>query len=78
MSMIKIGAPKISQSEKLNALNAAPRAVQTTTTKKQNEIPRNTLMTQAQKKEDEWIEHEVEKGLISYSAQYSDDTEVFR
>lgn len=74
--MIRITEAKVSKSEKANATAAANRTVQPIPKKQQPEIPRNLRITQT--KEDDWVEHEVEKGVISYSAQYSDDTHVFR
>lgn len=76
--MIKITEPKVSLIEKQNALAVNDRVLRAGLLAKKAEIPRNVRITDAQQKEEDWIEHEVPKGLISYSAQYSDDTEVFR
>lgn len=70
--VIKVTAPKVSQTERENAIAAA----QASQKLPREEIPRDFRISQT--KNEDWIEHETERGTISYSAQYSDDTDVFR
>lgn len=92
--MIKITEPKVSKTEQKNAPVAVNNVNRPTLKKEIPLMTLITeavrviskalkalfisLPTFQQQKDEEWIDHEIEKGLVSYSAQYSDAIEVFR
>lgn len=79
--MIRIAAAKISRQEKNNAAAAALQKDSevrqgSAVGNRKEEIPLNRRLTDT--REEDWVEHETEKGAILYSPQYSDDCEIFR